>query len=167
VIAELLKAHQLPLNAISLEITESNVMEEPTTSLRSLTQLRDMGIQLSIDDYGKGYSSLAYIQKLPVQELKVDGDFVMTMDTNPENAVIVQSTIDLGHKFGLTVVAEGVESEIQRMMLMEMGCDVVQGYWLSRPLAAENVEAWIRKSNSKTGTAVAIPPELEDVATPV
>jgi EAL domain-containing protein (putative c-di-GMP-specific phosphodiesterase class I) len=71
----------------------------------------------------------------------------MTMDTNPENAVIVQSTIDLGHKFGLIVVAEGVESEIQRNMLKKMGCDVVQGYWLSRPLAADCVEAWIQGSN--------------------
>jgi diguanylate cyclase (GGDEF)-like protein len=152
VIGELLLKHQLPLDAISLEITESNVMEEPNASLQSLTKLRDMGIQLSIDDYGKGYSSLSYIQKLPVHELKVDGDFVMTMDTNPENAVIVQSTIDLGHKFGLTVVAEGVESEIQRSMLKQMGCDVVQGYWLSRPLAPENVEAWIRDSNRQAKT---------------
>ncbi len=143
-IGDLLTRHRLPIDALSLEITESNVMEEPMASLQSLTALRNMGIHLAIDDYGKGYSSLSYIQKLPVQELKVDREFIASMESNAENAVIVQSTIDLGHKFGLKVVAEGVETEAQQDMLTLMGCDQVQGYFLSRPLVAQQIESWIQ-----------------------
>ena len=105
-----------------------------------------MGIVLSIDDFGTGYSSLAYIKQLPVNELKIDKSFVMGMSVGENDAVIVRSTIDLAHNLGFKVVAEGVEDEATYHMLAKLGCDVAQGYYISRPLPPGDVEAWIRNS---------------------
>jgi EAL domain-containing protein (putative c-di-GMP-specific phosphodiesterase class I) len=102
-----------------------------------------MGVTLSIDDFGTGYSSLAYLQELPVSAVKIDKSFVLTMDTDPGNATIVQSTIDLGHNLGLKVIAEGVETERCYGDLARMGCDYAQGFFLSKPLSPQKMSVWL------------------------
>jgi EAL domain-containing protein (putative c-di-GMP-specific phosphodiesterase class I) len=100
-------------------------------------------VRLSIDDFGTGCSSLAYLRSLPMSELKIDRSFVMNMDTDENDAVIVRSTIDLGRNLGLDVVAEGVESAEILEILAGLGCDLVQGFFLSRPVPADDLVPWI------------------------
>ena len=141
--------HNVPHDSrcrICLEITETAMMADPVRALTILNALNEMGIVLSIDDFGTGYSSLAYIKRLPVNELKIDKSFVMGMGVGENDAVIVRSTIDLAHNLGFKVVAEGVEDEATYNMLAKLGCDVAQGYYISRPLPPGDVEAWIRNS---------------------
>jgi sensor c-di-GMP phosphodiesterase-like protein len=102
-----------------------------------------MGVRLSIDDFGTGYSSLAYLQELPVDAIKIDKSFVMSMQSDPGNATIVQSTVDLGHNLGLEVVAEGVETIEVYNKLAELGCDYAQGYFLSKPLEPRKTTIWL------------------------
>jgi EAL domain-containing protein (putative c-di-GMP-specific phosphodiesterase class I) len=118
-------------------------MVDPTRTMTVLGLLRDLGVSLSIDDFGTGYSSLAYLKRLEANELKIDKSFVFAMTSNSNDAVIVRSTIELGHNLGLRLVAEGVEDEETWTMLRALGCDVIQGYHLSEPLPAEQVETWI------------------------
>jgi diguanylate cyclase (GGDEF)-like protein len=132
---------------VSLEITESAILDDPGHALRNLERLHALGCRISIDDYGTGYSSLAYLKRLPVNELKIDRSFVMGMVHDASDAVIVRSTIDLAHNMGLSVVAEGVEDEATLRRLRELGCDMVQGYHLSRPLAADDLVRWMRASS--------------------
>ena len=106
-------------------------------------QLSRLGLQLSIDDFGTGYSSLAYLKRLPVREIKIDKSFVRDMARDENDAVIVKSTIDLGHNLGLKVVAEGVESEKIYGTLAAMGCDYAQGYFLSKPLSTQKMTVWL------------------------
>jgi diguanylate cyclase (GGDEF)-like protein len=131
------RAHGLDPRFLAFEITETALMEDPARALAAATSLVRMGVRLSIDDFGTGYSSLAYLQRLPVAELKIDRSFVMTMDREPSNALIVSSTIRLAHDLGLTVVAEGVETEEIWSQLEEMGCDYGQGWLFGRPAPAE------------------------------
>lgn len=131
---------------ISFEITESAILDDPSHAIRNLERIAALGCKLAIDDYGTGYSSLAYLRRLPVHELKIDKSFVMGLVTDPNDAIIVRSTIELGHNMGLVVVAEGVEDEATLERLRALGCDRVQGFWLSRPLAAADVEQWLRES---------------------
>ncbi len=112
-------------------------MDDYMKSIEVLGELSDMGIELSIDDFGTGYSSLGYLKRMPVQQLKIDRSFVSDMIMNRDDAVIVRSTIDLAHNLGLKTVAEGVETEEVLAVLSEMGCDMVQGYLVSRPLPME------------------------------
>jgi predicted signal transduction protein with EAL and GGDEF domain len=137
---------------IALEITESAILDDPGHALRNLERLHALGCRISIDDYGTGYSSLAYLKRLPVNELKIDRSFVMGMVGNGSDAVIVRSTIDLAHNMGLSVVAEGVEDEPTLRKLRELGCDMAQGYHLSRPLPPEDVARWMR-TNGHTRVA--------------
>ena len=116
---------------LTLEITESAVMSNPSDSLVILQELDRMGIAIAIDDFGTGYSSLAYLRQLPVDELKIDKSFVMSMEENDNDAVIVRSTIDLAHNLGLNVTAEGVENRDAWDTLTILGCDVSQGYFMS------------------------------------
>ncbi len=131
-----LKCHGAPAQAFCLEITESAIMDEPQRALAMLNSLSAAGFKLSIDDFGTGYSSLAYLKKLPVDELKIDKSFVMAMASDAEDAKIVRSTIDLAHNLGLTVVAEGVETQAIMNQLRDLDCDEAQGYYMSRPLPA-------------------------------
>jgi len=136
-----LDAHDVPARLICVEITESALMDDPKGAQTTLKQLHDMGITLSIDDYGTGYSSLAYLKELTVNELKIDRSFVVGMQRDAQSLAIVRSTIELGHNLGLQVVAEGVENESDIATLKALGCDAVQGYCVARPLAAAQFPA--------------------------
>lgn len=142
-VGALLKRHGVAASQLCLEITESALMDDPALALAHLGELAALGIKLSIDDYGVGQASLAYLKILPVDELKLDRSFVTAIDKEARNAAIVQSTIMLGHALGLSVVAEGVETEAELEWLRMHGCDVAQGYFISRPLGVERVRDWI------------------------
>jgi len=139
----LLERHRVPATRLCLEITESALMDDPAMALTHLDQLAALGIKLSIDDYGVGQASLAYLKTLPVDELKLDRSFISGVGESPRNAAIVASTIMLSHALGLSVVAEGVESESEQHWLAEHGCDVVQGYGIARPMPAQELPAWV------------------------
>ncbi|WP_129776401.1 putative bifunctional diguanylate cyclase/phosphodiesterase [Peristeroidobacter soli] len=144
-IVQLLDRYGTPASLLCLEITESGFMEDPAHAQRVLERLHDLGIKLSIDDYGTGYSSLSYVARLPVDELKIDRSFVKQM-SDSTTATIVRSTIELGHSLGLKVVAEGVEDEADLRTLRVYGCDQAQGYLMSRPLPAKELEEWLKHS---------------------
>ncbi|HEX5340225.1 MAG TPA: EAL domain-containing protein [Gammaproteobacteria bacterium] len=126
-----------------IEVTESSVMEDVDTSIAVLEQLRNAGVMIAIDDYGTGYSSMAQLKKLPVNELKIDQSFVLDVDANQDDEIIVRSTIELGHNMGLKVTAEGVETFRALKLLRDLQCDVIQGYYISPPLPAEQFSAWL------------------------
>ena len=138
----LLVKHRVPAEAFCLEITESAIMDDPARALATLNRLSALGFKLSIDDFGTGYSSLAYLKRLPVDELKIDRSFVMSMEKDLDDAKIVRSTIDLAHNLGLTVVAEGVENSKSWEMLRELSCDEAQGYHMGRPMPASDFVVW-------------------------
>lgn len=131
---DLLDVHGVPPDMLGLEVTESAMMTEPSWALRTLVRLHERGIRISVDDFGAGYTSLGELKNLPVSELKIDYSFVLSMDTDVGNALIVRSVIELGHNLGLTVVAEGVETETVLGMLSADGCDIAQGFLLSHPV---------------------------------
>lgn len=143
-VKECLERYQVAAEQLVFEITESAIMRDPEQSLAVLQRLRGCGISLSVDDFGTGYSSLAQLQRLPVQELKIDQSFIRHLDDTSGDAVIVRSTIEMSHKLGLKVVAEGVEFEHCLRLLESWGCDTVQGYLISRPLPTEAFERWIQ-----------------------
>jgi EAL domain-containing protein (putative c-di-GMP-specific phosphodiesterase class I) len=138
----LLVKYRVPAEAFCLEITESAIMDDPQRALATLNRLSKLGFKLSIDDFGTGYSSLAYLKRLPVDELKIDKSFVMSMVEDLDDAKIVRSTIDLAHNLGLTVVAEGVENARVWDMLRELNCDEAQGYHMGRPMPAGEIAQW-------------------------
>jgi len=144
-VAALLADFHLPASVLTLEVTETTIMADPSRTLNVLRMLADIGIDLSIDDFGTGYSSLAYLRRLQADELKIDKSFVMGMSRNSNDAVIVRSTIELGHNLGLRMVAEGVEDAETWHLLRNLGCDIVQGYHLSRPLPAEQITDWLNQ----------------------
>jgi EAL domain-containing protein (putative c-di-GMP-specific phosphodiesterase class I) len=143
--------------SLTLEITESEVISDPGRTLRNLDALRAIGLELSVDDFGTGYSSMSYLQRLPVQEVKVDKSFVVKMLSNEGDAAIVRSIIDLGRNLRLRVVAEGVEDQETWDALARIGCDLIQGYHLSRPMPAEDTIAWLRARNEDPGVARLVP----------
>ena len=142
--AALLQQHDCSAHWIALEITESAILDDPARAIENLDRLHGLGCKLAIDDYGTGYSSLAYLRRLPVHELKIDKSFVMGMGRDSSDCIIVRSTIDLAHNMGLAVVAEGVEDDATLERLRALGCDMVQGFLLSRPLGATEIAAWMR-----------------------
>ena len=143
-ISALLDKHELTSDKVMLEITESAVMINPDVAIQVLNQLKKRGFLLSIDDYGTGYSSLSQLKNMPVDELKIDKSFVMTLDSDKDNQAIVKSTIELAHNIGLNVVAEGVESGPAFAMLKGWGCNKLQGYYISRPINPTDFEVWIK-----------------------
>ena len=138
-----LRRHGLPARSLTLEVTESTIMNDTARAVTVLTGLRALGVRIAVDDYGTGYSSLAYLRQLDVDELKIDRSFIGNLTGSDNDEVIVRSTIELGHNLGLVVVAEGVEHAETWARLRELGCDVVQGYYVSRPLPADEFEAWL------------------------
>ena len=144
-VTELLAHYRVSARQLIFEITESAIMHNPAQALSVLEQLRGCGISLSVDDFGTGYSSLAQLQRLPVQELKIDQSFVRNLNSTSGDGVIVRSTIEMSHNLGLKVVAEGVEFEPSLKLLKLWKCDTAQGYLISRPLNAMAFEMWMRR----------------------
>jgi EAL domain-containing protein (putative c-di-GMP-specific phosphodiesterase class I) len=145
-VSNVLRSSGVPASLLELEITESAVIRHPETILRRLQQIRALGVTLSIDDFGTGYTSLSYLKQLPVQQLKIDKIFIVNMTGDSADQRIVRSAIQLAHGFGMTVVAEGVESQAVAAQLLEYGCDYAQGFHLGRPQAAASIEAnWLTR----------------------
>ncbi len=145
-LAELMRVCGGSPEQLELEITESAIMADPTRAMEILLNLHKMGIRFSIDDFGTGYSSLAYLKKMPVDTIKIDKSFVINMANDANDAVIVRSTIELGHNMGIKVVAEGVENKEAYQRLAELGCDAAQGYYMGRPLPAAELSRWLDES---------------------
>jgi EAL domain-containing protein (putative c-di-GMP-specific phosphodiesterase class I) len=127
---------------VQFELTESALLEDPGRALETLVRLKDLGVQLAVDDFGTGFSSLSYLQRLPVDSIKIDQSFVGRMMEHEGSDAIVRSTIDLGHDLGLSVIAEGVEDQATWQRLATLKCDVAQGYFISQPLPVEEFAAW-------------------------
>jgi diguanylate cyclase (GGDEF)-like protein len=143
VVAAALERHGVPGDRLECEISEDTVMADPVRAMDVLGRLRAMGLRLSLDDFGTGHSSLAYLKRLPLDEVKIDRSFVLGMTEDENDAVIVRSTIDLARNLGLDVVAEGVENAEILRGLGALHCDVAQGFHLSRPLPAAELERWL------------------------
>jgi diguanylate cyclase (GGDEF)-like protein len=156
-LATLIERYRCKAQWLTLEITETAIVDDPAQAQANIDRLHAQGCRISIDDFGTGYSSLAYLKRLRVDELKVDRSFVMGMTTDPSDVVIVRSTIDLGHNMGLRVTAEGVETEAALKQLRAMGCDMAQGYLFSRPVGAAELEAWIAASPWVAGRRIEVP----------
>ena len=130
-------------SSLIFEITETYVIEKPLVALAAFRALSKAGIEISIDDYGSGYSSLAYLKDLPAGELKIDRLFMSELDTDARNALLIKSTIDLGHALGMKVTAEGVESGAALAALQTMGCDMAQGFFIARPMSSTDLVLWL------------------------
>ncbi|HKO56221.1 MAG TPA: EAL domain-containing protein, partial [Thermoanaerobaculia bacterium] len=142
----LLEKWRLDPRFLKIEITESSIMADPAHALAILSLLQSLGVRLSIDDFGTGYSSLTHLRQLPIDEIKIDKSFVTGMTTSDADASIVRTVIDLAHNLGKQVCAEGVEDEETWRVLREMGCDLAQGYWISRPVSAEGLMQWLEET---------------------
>jgi diguanylate cyclase (GGDEF)-like protein len=151
-VAALMAKWGVPASLLELEITESVIMADPMRAMAVLARLSDLGVGLSLDDFGVGYSSLAYLKRLPVTEIKIDKSFVMNISTDESDAMIVRSTIGLARSLGMRVVAEGVETEETWARLVALGCDIAQGYYLCRPKSAEDVTPLLRKLGVAAGS---------------
>jgi len=141
---ETLARTPLPPDTLVLEVTEDSFMTDPARAREQLLELRQHHVQAAIDDYGSGFSSLAYLRDLPVQELKMDRSFTATLDSDHRSRVIVESTLQMAHAMGLRLVAEGVEDASTAASLVAMGVDVLQGYHIARPMPAAEVDGWVR-----------------------
>ena len=152
--SELVEYKIMP-QSVTLELTESALMTNPEHAIVVLNRFRDLGLRISIDDFGTGYSSLSYLKQLPIKELKIDKSFVLNMTNEPQDAVIVRSTIDLAHNMGMLVVAEGVETLETFNSLQSISCDLVQGFYIAKPLSSEELQSWLTTSqwvaNTKPG----------------
>jgi EAL domain-containing protein (putative c-di-GMP-specific phosphodiesterase class I) len=143
VAAALLRAG-LPPEALALELVEDTLLTNPQRARDVLSELREMGVRTSIDDYGSGYSSLGYLHRLPADELKLDRSLTAGVQTDPRAAAIVRHTVALAHDLGLSLVAEGVEDLAMAAVLTGLGCDVAQGYGIARPMPVEDFRSWLR-----------------------
>ena len=146
-VGQLLRASRLPPARLTVEITETAAINSADTAVAAVEGWRAMGLNVSIDDYGTGQSSLGYLQKLPATELKIDKSFIQALGSDPRNAIMVRSTIALAHELGMKVVAEGIEEERSLKSLAEMGCDIGQGYFISRPVSAAAVSELIAQES--------------------
>jgi PAS domain S-box-containing protein len=144
-VARLLQTYVVPAQCLRIEVTES-ILAGGTRAIDVLTQLAALGIPISVDDFGTGHSSLAYLKRLPVDELKIDKTFIQHMCEDETDVAIVASTIGLAHSLGLQIVAEGVEDRATWDLLVRLGCDVAQGYYCSRPMPVEQLTQWLRSS---------------------
>jgi len=153
-VATMLRARGLPARSLQLEITEEFLMTDRDRARAILSQLREHGVQIAVDDFGTGYSSLSYLRDLPIDELKLDRSFVFPMADDARAAALVASTIALAHSLGLRMVAEGVENQIALTELTRYGCDQAQGYFLSRPVPAAELDHWLATRNSREAHGV-------------
>lgn len=142
-IKAILARHATPGASLTFELTESGLLEAPATSLESLVRLRMMGCRLSIDDFGAGFSSLQRLCQLPFNEIKLDAEFVRTLEHEPRCRAVISSTLALGDTLGMSVVIEGIETEAQCQQLLALGCTLGQGYWYARPMSGEDLLRWL------------------------
>src|SRR5690606_296244 len=142
-IQKLLAHHNLPAHYLELEITESAIMMDARRSLSVLHRIRSIGVRIAIDDFGTGHSSLSYLHKLPVDNLKIDQSFIRDMDNDKESQTIVDSIIGLAHNLKVSVTAEGVEDQNSLVRLQQLGCDFAQGFLISRALSAKDATNWL------------------------
>jgi diguanylate cyclase (GGDEF)-like protein len=157
-IERLLQEYEVPAAALQLEITESMIMSDPDRAMATVGRLSKLGVRLSVDDFGTGYSSLANLRRLPINELKIDRSFVSPMLADESDLIIVRSTINLAHDLGLRIVAEGVEDGPTLERLATLGCDLAQGYHLSRPLPGPAFRHWLSQTPRDGAPAVKPPP---------
>lgn len=143
-----LQSANVPPENLTLEVTESSVVEDPESAIKLLSTFKSHGIKISIDDYGTGYSSLAQLKQLPVHELKIDKSFVQRLEHDDDDQIIVRSTIELAHNMGLHVVAEGIEDEYSLNWLTQHGCELAQGYFISKPKPANELTPWLLKQDT-------------------
>jgi EAL domain-containing protein (putative c-di-GMP-specific phosphodiesterase class I) len=141
-LAKLLRQAAMPASRLTLEVTESSIMSDIERTLAVVNGLARLGVRFSIDDFGTGYSSLTYLKRLPVEEIKIDKSFIVSMESDENDRAIVRAVIDLAANLGLTVVAEGVETESAWKVLADLGCAVAQGYFLSPPVPPAQFFAW-------------------------
>jgi len=144
-ICQALTTANVPANKVTLEVTESSVVEDPEAAIKLLAEFKNHGMKISIDDYGTGYSSLAQLKQLPVHELKIDKSFIQRLEQDEDDQIIVRSTIELAHNMGLHVVAEGIEDEFALNWLTAHGCELAQGYFISKPKPATELTPWLLK----------------------
>jgi EAL domain-containing protein (putative c-di-GMP-specific phosphodiesterase class I) len=164
VVRQSMQRHAVPPGVLELELTESMVMEGAEHNLRQMQALRTLGVALSIDDFGTGYSSLAYLNRFPIDKLKIDRSFVHDMLADPTDRAITMAIIGLGHTLGLKVVAEGVEQPREAELLREANCDELQGYLFAEPMAADDLAAWIQGAEDSTGQGRVSVPDSESAA---
>lgn len=145
---ETLQQHDLPSNLITVEMTENLLLEKSDEVTESLNKLHALGIAVSIDDYGKGYSSLSYLRKMSIDELKIDRSFIMDIQSNKDNYEIVRSTLDMAKNLSIHVVAEGVEDSATQEVLKSIQCNTIQGFGIAKPMSAEKLMEWIAKRNA-------------------
>jgi diguanylate cyclase (GGDEF)-like protein len=148
-VMQILKENQLPAVRLTLEVTESSIMEDLRRSIAVLELLQDIGVNISMDDFGTGHSSLAQLRNIPLHELKIDKSFIMTLCEDAHNDAIVRTTIELAHGMGLKVVAEGVEDEATMRRVAVLGCEQAQGYVLSKPLANTDMLVWLQSFEAR------------------
>ena len=137
IVASALLTHEVPPSVLTIEVTETAMMSDPAMAHRVMRALAEVGVRLAVDDYGTGYSSLEYLLKLPIDEIKLDRAFSVDLVDELRSVAIVRSTVDLTHALGLRMVAEGVEDERTLTILQDLGCDLVQGWHLGRPMPAD------------------------------
>jgi diguanylate cyclase (GGDEF)-like protein len=142
-VREALERHGVPAAMLIMEITESVAMDDIESSLKVFDMLDSVGVKLSIDDFGTGYSSLSYLRRLPARQLKIDRSFVRDLGCSPDAQAIVEAVVRLSHALGMTVVAEGVETDAQRQVLVKLGCDELQGYLMGRPMLEADLRRWM------------------------
>jgi diguanylate cyclase (GGDEF)-like protein len=142
IIEEVLALYRWPAELLILEITESAVTERPQLARSIVSQLRQRGLQVSVDDFGAGFTSLSQLRGLPVHQLKIDRQFVSDLEVSPQDDAVISSIIELGHRLGLTIVAEGVETEAAAVRLRALECDDLQGFWFARPMVAADILEW-------------------------
>ena len=146
-IAEILDATGVPPNRLELEITEGVVMHNEEKSIETMKHLQSLGISLSMDDFGVGYSSLSHLTRFPIDRLKIDRSFISDIPQNVEKAAVVRAIVAMAHSLNLITVAEGVETAEQERFMKAVGCDQFQGYFLSPPVPAPQLELLIEKFN--------------------
>ncbi len=144
-VARALQHNQVSADLLIIEVTESSLIKDAALAMQTITAIRHLGVQVSVDDYGTGYSSLAYLQKLDADELKIDRAFVKNLGApdNQHDLAIVETTVALGHRLGMAIVAEGVETAVERQILEDAGCDMIQGFFYSKPLPGPELTAWL------------------------
>jgi EAL domain-containing protein (putative c-di-GMP-specific phosphodiesterase class I) len=144
-VARLLDRFPLDPSTLLLELTESALIHDPRRAQTVLEQLRQLGVKLSLDDFGRGYTSLSFLSDLPLHQLKIDRSFITDLAHNAKHTAIARAIINLGHDLALEVVAEGVETAAANSLLKQLGCDLVQGYYYTPPLPPDELDTWLRQ----------------------